>query len=54
MGCLDSAATGIAFLAGGFFETNFYDSEVIMVLYFIMVLPFSGSQNLRLEAKEGG
>jgi hypothetical protein len=36
-----SAATGVAFLAGGLFETNFYDSEVVMLLYFIMALPFA-------------
>ena len=29
---------------GGFLESNFYDSEVVMVLYFIMALPFVGSQ----------
>jgi O-antigen ligase len=40
-----SAAAVLAFLAGGFFETNFYDSEVAMLLYFIMALPFSGTQN---------
>jgi putative inorganic carbon (HCO3(-)) transporter len=40
-----STAVGIAFLTGGCFETNFYDSEVVMVLYFIMALPFTGSQN---------
>jgi O-antigen ligase len=40
-----STATVIAFLTGGFFETNFYDSEVAMLLYFIMALPFSGTQN---------
>jgi O-antigen ligase len=40
-----SAAAVIGFLGGGFFETNFYDSEVAMVLYFIMALPFAGSQN---------
>ena len=39
-----SAATGLAFLAGGCFETNFYDSEVVMILYFIMALPFTGSK----------
>ena len=39
------AAVGLAFLAGGCFESNFYDSEVVMVLYFIMALPFTGSQN---------
>jgi O-antigen ligase len=37
-----SSASAIAFLVGGFFETNFYDSEVMMVLYFVMALPFSG------------
>jgi hypothetical protein len=37
----------LAFLAAGFFETNFYDSEVAMVLYFIMALPFSGTQNTK-------
>ena len=40
-----SAAAVLAFLAGGLFESNFYDSEVVMLLYFIMALPFSGSQN---------
>ena len=39
-----STATIIAFLTGGIFETNFYDSEVAMLLYFIMALPFSGPQ----------
>ena len=42
---LGSAAAALAFLAGGCFESNFYDSEVAMVLYFIMALPFAGSQN---------
>ncbi len=36
-----SAAAGLAFLAGGCFESNLYDSEVMMVLYFVMALPFS-------------
>jgi hypothetical protein len=40
-----SAATALAFLTGGIFETNFYDSEVAMLLYFIMALPFTGNQN---------
>ena len=40
-----SAATALAFLTGGIFETNFYDSEVTMLLYFIMALSFSGNQN---------
>ena len=37
-----SAAAAVAFLAGGCFESNLYDSEVAMVLYFIMALPFAG------------
>ena len=48
-----SAATVIAFLMGGIFETNFYDSEVAMLLYFIMALPFSGNQkNLKAFHKK--
>ena len=46
-----SAAAVLAFLAGGFFESNFYDSEVAMVLYFIMALPFSGTQNNPILSK---
>ena len=42
---LGSSAAILAFLSAGFFETNFYDSEIAMVLYFIMALPFSGTQN---------
>jgi putative inorganic carbon (hco3(-)) transporter len=40
-----SAAACIGFLVAGFFETNFYDSEVSMLLYFIMALPFTGTQS---------
>ena len=40
---LHSLSDSLAFLAGGCFETNLYDSEVVMVLYFIMALPFAGS-----------
>jgi len=36
-----SAAAVLGFLVAGFFETNFYDSEVSMLLYFIMALPFT-------------
>lgn len=39
---LGSGAAVLGFLAGGFFEVNFYDSEVVMLLYFIMALPFVG------------
>ena len=37
-----SSASAISFLVGGLFESSFYDSEVVMILYFIMALPFSG------------
>jgi len=40
-----SAAAVISFLVGGVFESNLYDSEVVMVLYLIMALPFAGLQN---------
>ena len=33
---IGSLAAVTGFLAGGMFETNFYDSEVVMLLYFIM------------------
>jgi len=35
---IGSLAAVLGFLAGGMFETNFYDSEVVMLLYFIMGL----------------
>lgn len=36
-----SAAAVLGFLVAGFFETNFYDAEVSMLLYFIMALPLT-------------
>ena len=52
---LGSAAGAIAFLTAGLFETNFYDSEVAMTLYFLMALPFSGTQNgIRDDASLSG
>ena len=50
---LGSSAAILAFLAAGFFETNFYDSEVAMALYFIIALPFSGTQNTSKPVVEG-
>ena len=38
---MGSAAAVMGFLVAGIFETNFYDSEVSMLLYFIMALPFT-------------
>jgi O-antigen ligase len=40
-----SAAAVIGFLVAGLFETNFYDAEVSMLLYFIMALPLSRPSN---------
>lgn len=37
---LASLSAVAAFLAGGLFETNFYDSEVVILAYFLMALPF--------------
>ena len=33
---MGAVAAVLGFLAGGIFETNFYDSEIVMLLYFIM------------------
>jgi len=41
---MGSAAAVVGFLVAGFFETNFYDSEVSMLLYFIMALPFAATR----------
>ena len=38
-----SAAAITGFLVAGFFETNFYDAEVSMLMYFIMALPFTAN-----------
>jgi O-antigen ligase len=38
---LGSISCVTAFLATGMFEANFYDSEVLMALYFLMSLPFA-------------
>ena len=40
-----SAAAVIGFLVAGLFETNFYDAEVSMVLYFIMAIPLTKECN---------
>ena len=46
-GAMGSAAAVIGFLVAGFFETNFYDSEVSMLLYFIMAFPFTVASKKR-------
>lgn len=51
---LGSAATVTGFLAGGIFEVNFYDSEVAMLLYFLMALPFAApAERLNNPQSEG-
>ena len=42
---MGSAAAVVGFLVAGLFETNFYDAEVSMLLYFIMALPLSQLSN---------
>ena len=36
----------LGFLVGGFFESSFYDSEVVMLLYFIMGLSLAKVKNV--------
>ena len=46
-GMLLGASAGVlGFLVGGFFESNFYDSEVVMLLYFIMGLSLAKVKNV--------
>lgn len=42
---LGSGAAVLAFLVAGMFENNFYDSEIIILMYFIMALPFASSKS---------
>jgi O-antigen ligase len=44
---MGSVAAVTAFLVAGCFEVNFYDSEVIMLLYFLMGLPFAKAATSR-------
>lgn len=46
-------AAVLGFLAAGMFEANFYDSEVAMVLYFIMALPFVRAEKAPAAAQKG-
>jgi O-antigen ligase len=43
LGC---AAAILSFLVGGFFETHFYDSEIIMLVYFIMGVSLAKVKNV--------
>jgi O-antigen ligase len=42
-----SATAVIAFLVAGMFENNFFDSEIIILMYFIMALPFVDSNSTK-------
>ena len=46
---MGSAAAVVGFLVAGIFETNFYDAEVSMLLYFILALPFTATRFLSRE-----
>ncbi|MBT3921297.1 MAG: O-antigen ligase family protein [Nitrospina sp.] len=46
---MGSLAAVFGFLAGGMFETNFYDSEVVMLLYFIMGISMAPTNKKALE-----
>jgi hypothetical protein len=46
---IGSLAAVTGFLAGGMFETNFYDSEVVMLLYFIMGVSLAQTNEKSLQ-----
>ena len=46
---LGSASAILSFLVGGFFESSFYDSEVIMLVYFIMGISLAKVKNVPLR-----
>jgi O-antigen ligase len=43
---MGSSAAALGFLVGGFFETNIYDSEVSMLIYFLMGLSIANVKTL--------
>jgi putative inorganic carbon (hco3(-)) transporter len=43
---MGASAAVLAFLAGGLFESNFYDSEVTMLVYFLMGLSLAQVKNI--------
>ena len=46
---LGSASAILSFLVGGFFESSFYDSEVVMLVYFIMGVSLAKVKNVPLR-----
>jgi putative inorganic carbon (hco3(-)) transporter len=48
---IGSLAPVLGFLAGGFFETNFYDSEIVMLLFFLMGISLAKVKSNPIEEK---
>jgi len=48
---MGAVASVLGFLAGGVFETNFYDSEIVMLLYFIMGISLTQTNQKPLHRK---
>tara|TARA_B100000676_G_scaffold208937_1_gene205163 strand:+ start:335 stop:619 length:285 start_codon:yes stop_codon:yes gene_type:complete len=46
---IGSLAAVTGFLAGGMFETNFYDSEIVMLLYSIMGISLAQTNQKSLQ-----
>jgi O-antigen ligase len=46
---LGAVAAILGFLAGGTFETNFYDSEIVMLVYFIMGLSLAQTNQKSMQ-----
>ena len=46
---LGAVAAVLGLLAGGLFETNFYDSEIVMLLYFIMGISLAQTNQKSLQ-----
>jgi O-antigen ligase len=46
---MGSSAAVLAFLVGGIFETNIYDSEVAMLLYFLMGLSLAKTKKVSMD-----
>ena len=46
---MGAVAAVLGFLAGGIFETNFYDSEIVMLLYFIMGISLAQTNQKPLQ-----
>ena len=43
-----------AFIVSGFFEYNFGDSEVAILFFYLVTMPFAAARARRAEARSGG